>query len=77
MYTVESFITSVQDANHKAINTFVTNEAVRKQLLGLVDAQTEFTLDAAERATEMFETFKTSATEAVSTAQAYFKKLGK
>lgn len=77
MFTVESFIDSVQDANHKAINAFVTNETMRKQLLSLADTQAEYSRDAVERATEMYESFKTSATQAVETTQTFFKKLGK
>lgn len=77
MFTVESIIDSVHAANQKVINTFVKNEAMRDQLLALVDTQAEYSKDAADRATEMFDTFKASATQAVENAQTYFKKFGK
>lgn len=42
MFTPDFFIDSVQEAKKTFVNTFVANESFKKELIKLVDAQTEF-----------------------------------
>ena len=42
MFTTDSIIDSVQNAKKQFVNTFITNDSFKKELIKLVDAQTEF-----------------------------------
>ena len=42
MFTPDYIIDSVQNAKKTFVNTFVTNETFKTELIKLVDAQTEF-----------------------------------
>lgn len=42
MFTPDFIIDSVQNAKKQIVNTFVTNDSFKKELIKLVDAQTEF-----------------------------------
>ena len=42
MFTPEAIIDSVQNAKKQVVTTFVTNESFKKELVKLIDAQTEF-----------------------------------
>ena len=42
MFTQDFVIDSVQNAKKTVVNTFVTNDAVKKELVNLIDSQTEF-----------------------------------
>ena len=42
MFTPDFYIDGVQNAKKQFVNQFVTNEAFKKELIKLVDAQTEF-----------------------------------
>ncbi len=42
MFTPDFYIDGVQNAKKQFVNTFVTNEPFKTELIKLVDAQTEF-----------------------------------
>ena len=42
MFTPENFIDSFQNAKKQIVNTFVTDDKFKKELVKLIDAQTEF-----------------------------------
>jgi hypothetical protein len=42
MFTPETIIDSVQNAKKQVVNTFVTDDKFKKELVKLIDAQTEF-----------------------------------
>lgn len=42
MFTPEAIIDSVQNAKKQFVTTVITNESFKKELIKLVDAQTEF-----------------------------------
>ena len=42
MFTADFYIDGVQNAKKQFVNTFVTNDSFKKELIKLVDAQTEF-----------------------------------
>jgi hypothetical protein len=42
MFTPDFYIDGVQNAKKQFVNTFVPNESFKKELIKLVDAQTEF-----------------------------------
>lgn len=42
MFTQDYIIDSVQNAKKQFVNTFIANESLKKELVKLVDAQTEF-----------------------------------
>ncbi len=42
MFTPDFYIDGVQNAKKQFVNTFVTNESFKAELIKLVDAQTEF-----------------------------------
>lgn len=42
MFNFDFFIDSVQNAKKQIVNTFVTDDKFKKDLIKLVDAQTEF-----------------------------------
>jgi hypothetical protein len=42
MFTPEAIIDSVQNAKKQIVTTFVSNESFKKELVKLIDAQTEF-----------------------------------
>ena len=42
MFNTDTIIDSVQNAKKQAVTTFVTNEGFKKELIKLIDAQTEF-----------------------------------
>ena len=42
MFTPDFFIDSVQNAKKQFVNATVTNDSFKKELIKLVDAQTEF-----------------------------------
>jgi hypothetical protein len=42
MFNTDTIIDSVQDAKKQVVNTFVTNDSFKKELIKLIDAQTNF-----------------------------------
>ena len=42
MFTTDYIIDSVQNAKKQIVETFVTNDSFKKELIKLVDAQTKF-----------------------------------
>ncbi len=56
MFTLDTVIDTVQSGKKTFVNTFVTNETVKKALVEFVDAQTAYTKEAAKAGTDAFTT---------------------
>jgi hypothetical protein len=65
MFTLDFAIDSVQNAKKTFVNTFVTNESFKAELVKLVDAQTEFAKGQVKTTLSIAEAFVKNATEAV------------
>ena len=65
MFTPESIIDSVQNAKKQIVETFVTNESLKKELVKLVDAQTKFAKTQYTTSIELAQTFWKNASDAV------------
>jgi len=65
MFTPEAIIDSVQEAKKTFVNTFVTNESFKKELIKLVDAQTEFAKGQVKTTLSIAEAFYKNATNAI------------
>lgn len=42
MFTPEAYIDAIQNGKKQVVNTFVTDEKIKKGLVEVIDAQTEF-----------------------------------
>lgn len=47
MFTFDAVIDAVQSSKKTVVNTFVTNENIKSALISFIDAQTEYTKNAA------------------------------
>ena len=65
MFTPEYFIDSVQNAKKQFVNTFVTQESFKNELIKLVDAQTEFAKGQYKTTLSIAEAFYKNATDAI------------
>jgi hypothetical protein len=65
MFTPEAIIDSVQNAKKQFVNTVITNESFKKELIKLVDAQTEFAKGQVKTTLSIAEAFVKNATNAV------------
>ena len=65
MFTPEAIIDSIQNAKKQFVNTFVSNESFKKELVKLVDAQTEFAKGQVKTTLQIAEAFVKNATNAV------------
>ena len=65
MFTTDTIIDSVQNAKKQFVNTFITNESFKKELIKLVDAQTEFAKGQVKTTISIAEAFVKNATNAV------------
>lgn len=65
MFTTDSIIDSVQNAKKQFVNTFIANESFKKELIKLVDAQTEFAKGQVKTTISIAEAFVKNATNAV------------
>lgn len=65
MFTTDSIIDGVQNAKKQFVNTFVTNDSFKKELVKLVDAQTEFAKGQVKTSLQIAEAFYKNATNAV------------
>ena len=65
MFTPESFIDSVQNAKKQFVNTVISNESFKKELIKLVDAQTEFAKGQVKTTLSIAEASVKNATNAV------------
>jgi hypothetical protein len=70
MFTFDSFIDSVQNAKKQVVNTFVTDDKFKAELIKLVDAQTEFAKGQVKTTLSIAEAFVKNASDAV------YKKAG-
>jgi hypothetical protein len=66
MFTFDSMIDAVQSSKKTFVNTFVTNETVKSALVTFIDAQTEYTKNAARVG---YDTANTVAKETMSAMQ--------
>jgi hypothetical protein len=65
MFTPDFYIEGVQNAKKQIVNTFVTNETFKKELIKLVDAQTEFAKGQVKTTLAIAEAFVKNASAAV------------
>jgi hypothetical protein len=65
MFTTDYIIDSVQNAKKTFVNTFVTNESFKKELVKLVDAQTEFAKGQVKTTLAIAEAFVKNANQTV------------
>lgn len=65
MFTADTFIDSVQSAKKQFVNTFVTNESFKKELIKLVDAQTEFAKGQVKTSLAIAEAFVKNASDTI------------
>jgi hypothetical protein len=65
MFTPDFYIDGVQNAKKQFVNTFVTNEPFKTELIKLVDAQTEFAKGQVKTTLSIAEAFVKNATNAV------------
>ena len=57
MFTAESIIDSVQNAKKQFVNTVVTSESFKTELVKLIDAQTEFAKGQFKTSVQIAEAF--------------------
>ena len=65
MFTPDFYIDGVQNAKKQFVNTFVANESFKKELVKLVDAQTEFAKGQVKTTLSIAEAFYKNATDAI------------
>ena len=65
MFTPEAIIDSVQNAKKQFVTAVVTNESFKKELIKLVDAQTEFAKGQVKTTLSIAEAFYKNATDAI------------
>ncbi len=65
MFTPDFYIDGVQNAKKQFVNTFVTQEGFKKELIKLVDAQTEFAKGQIKTTLQIAEAFVKNANTAV------------
>ncbi len=70
MFTLDFAIDSVQNAKKTFVNTFVTDDKFKAELIKLVDAQTEFAKGQVKTTLSIAEAFVKNASDAV------YKKAG-
>ena len=65
MFTQDFIIDSIQSAKKQIVNTFVTNESFKKELVKLIDAQTEFAKGQTKTSLAIVEAFVKNVSNAV------------
>ena len=65
MFNTDTIIDSVQNAKKQFVNSFITNESFKKELIKLVDAQTEFAKGQVKTTISIAEAFVKNATNTV------------
>ena len=65
MFTPDFYIDSVNSAQKKIVETFVTNDSFKKELVKLIDAQTKFAKTQISTSIEIAQAFVKNASEAV------------
>lgn len=65
MFNTDTIIDSVQNAKKQTVNTFVTNESFKKELIKLIDAQTEFAKGQVKTTLQITETIVKNASNYV------------
>lgn len=77
MFTFDTMIDAVQTSKKTAVNTFVTNEAVKTAMVNFIDAQTDYTKNAVKAGTDMFTTVTKETVSAVQNAAKFdYTKFG-
>lgn len=56
MFTLDATIDAIQTGKKTFVTTFVTNESVKDAMLAFIDAQTEYTKEAAKATTDVVTT---------------------
>ena len=65
MFTPDFYIDGVQNAKKQFVNTFVTNDSFKKELIKLVDAQTKFAKGQISTSLEIAQAFYKNASDAI------------
>lgn len=64
MFTHDTIIDSIQDGKKQFVNTFITNEAFKTELIKLVDAQTKFAKGSVQSSLDIAQAFVKNASNA-------------
>lgn len=65
MFTTDTIIDGVQNAKKQFVNFTITNEGIKKELVKLIDAQTDFAKGQVKTSLQIAETFVKNASNAV------------
>ena len=65
MFTADFYIESVQNAQKKIVDTVVTNDSFKKELVKLIDAQAKFAKTQYTTSIEVAQAFWKNATDVV------------
>lgn len=68
MFTADALIDTVQTGKKTFVNTFVTNETAKQSMIKFIDAQAEYTKQAAKVGTDTVTTLTSEAVKAVQEA---------
>jgi len=64
MFTADAIIDTVQTGKKTFVNTFVTNETVKESMIKFIDAQADYTKEAAKVGMDTFTTLSTEMVKA-------------
>lgn len=67
MFNTDTIIDNVQNAKKQIVNYTINNESFKKELIKLIDAQTEFAKGQVKTSLQIAEAFVKNATSAVYT----------
>jgi hypothetical protein len=67
MFNTDTIIDSVQNAKKQVVNQFVSNDGFKKELIKLIDAQTEFAKGQVKTSLQIAEAIVKNASTAVYT----------
>jgi hypothetical protein len=65
MFNTDTIIDSVQNSKKQIVNQFITNDSFKKELIKLIDAQTEFAKGQVKTSIQIAEAFVKNASNAV------------
>ena len=68
MFTADAFIDTVQTGKKTFVNTFVTNATVKESMIKFIDAQADYTKQAAKVGMDAFTTLSSEAIKQVEAA---------
>jgi hypothetical protein len=77
MFTADAIIDTVQTGKKTFVNTFVTNEAIKESMIKFIDAQADYTKNAAKVGTDTVTTLTSEAVKVIKQAGQFdYSKFG-